>query len=95
MGGSGKGGETGTSLLRKTSLPKTSGRARRMRHPRNTHASYATDPNESLNALNGASSMPLCKERRRSKMRKQESPYLSYLMSFKLRWRANLVGACT
>jgi len=35
--------ESGTSLPRRISLPKTSGRARRIRHRRSIHASYATN----------------------------------------------------
>jgi len=53
-----KVGENGISLLRRISLPKTSGRARRIRHQRNTHASYATNPTESLDALNRVRSLP-------------------------------------
>ena len=89
-----KVGETGTSLPRRISLPKTSGRARRMRPPRGTHTVYAMVPIESLNALNGTSLSPLCKKKKRSKKRKEKSPHLSYLMPFKPRWRVNLVGAC-
>jgi len=90
-----KVGEIETNLPRRISLPKTSGRARRMRHQRNTQASYATDSAESLNALNGVSLLPLCKLRKRSMSRKEGLPHSNYSMSFKLRWKVNLVDACT
>jgi len=89
-----KVGETGTSLLRRTSLPRINGSARRMRHQRNTHAFYAMVPIESLNALNRASLQPLCKGKMRSKSVREKLPHSSYLMPFKPRWRANLVGTC-
>jgi len=43
----------------------------------------------------GVSLLPLCKEKKRSKRRREKSPHSSYSMPFKLRWRANLVGTCT
>ena len=53
----------GTSFPRRTSLPKTSGRERRMRYQRSTHTSFAMDLMESLNALNGASLLPCLRRR--------------------------------
>jgi len=82
IGGSGKGGEIGTSPPRWTNLPKTSGRARRIRHQRNTHATYAMGLTESLYALNTTNFLPLSK-RKRSKRRRGGPPHSSYSMSFK------------
>jgi len=59
----------------------TSGRVRTMRHRKIPHASYATDPTESLNALNEESLLPLSKKKR-SKRRRSSS----YSLPFKLRW---------
>jgi len=84
-----KVGETRISLLR-----KTSGRARRMRHQKSIHASYARDLAESLNALNGENLSLVCKEKKRSKRRREKSPHSGCSTPIKLRWRANLVGTC-
>jgi len=88
-----KVGETKTRLPRRTSLPRISERARRMKHQSNTHVFCATDLIESLSALNGGSSH-LSSKKKRSKRKKGRSPHSSYSTPYKPRWRVNLVGAC-